>query len=474
MAGLKIPKQPLQAENFPWKLALWSYLLSYFFILLFLKSYFWDDWYVYFTFTGDGTKKLFEEYGYQPWHGFFQVEVLNSRPEIFRLITIVCFFLSGWCLFHILKTVKFLTAEQIKLITILFLVFPINSARVAMITFAYSYSFLLFFLAWYLLITKRFLVVRALSVPLFLMSFSTLSFLVFFAVPCANLLYKNLSVASPNKKRAYLSTGLLAVLSPVYWIVNRRINSLSDARLAYLTPTRLGIARGLLVLVVCLIFILWYLKLRRNNASVNSRYPIILAGVTITALGAFPYITSGRLVDVSEWMLNFVPRASDWDSRHQLVLGLGLAVTLVGLISPIDSTFKRPSFNVLIGLCVALNITYMHGYYLDSLKQDQMISAIRDSDELAESRFVMIDDTTDRFNARGRGYRSYEWDGILAKALGDSTRTVIDMGYVDCNDPLTPVPDTLLIITARNGRFESTLTRDIGIELSVESIQPCK
>jgi len=271
-----------------------------------------------------------------------------------------------------------------------------------------------------------------------------------------------------------LSTGLLAVLSPVYWIVNRRINSLSDARLAYLTPTRLGIARGLLVLVVCLIFILWYLKLRRNNASVNSRYPIILAGVTITALGAFPYITSGRLVDVSEWMLNFVPRASDWDSRHQLVLGLGLAVTLVGLISPIDSTFKRPSFNVLIGLCVALNITYMHGYYLDSLKQDQMISAIRDSDELAESRFVMIDDTTDRFNARGRGYRSYEWDGILAKALGDSTRTVIDMGYVDCNDPLTPVPDTLLIITARNGRFESTLTRDIGIELSVESIQPCK
>ncbi len=283
-----------------------------------------------------------------------------------------------------------------------------------------------------------------------------------------------MSVASPNKKRAYLSTGLLAALSPVYWVVNRRINPLSDARLAYLTPTRSGIARGLLILVVCLIFILWYLKLRRDNISVNSRYPIILAGVSLTALGAFPYITSGRLVDVSEWMLNFVPRASDWNSRHQLLLGLGLAVTLVGLIGPIDSIFKHRSINVLIGLCVALNITYMHGYYLDSLKQNQIISAIHVSDALTESWFVMINDTTDRFNARGRVYRSYEWEGILAKALGDSTRTVIDMGYVDCNDPLTPVPDTLLTITARNGRFISTLTRDIGIELSVKSIQPCK
>ena len=467
-------KQPLQAENFPWKLALSSYLLSYCFIFLFLKSYFWDDWYLYFTFSGDGTKKLLDGFGLSPWHGLLQVDVLNSRPELFRLITIVCFFLSGWCLFHILKTVKFLTAYQVKLITILFLVLPINSARVSMITFAYSYSFLFFFLAWYLLVTKRFLVVRALSVPLFLMSFSTLSFLVFFAVPCANLLYRNFSIANPNKKRAYLSTVLLAALSPVYWVVNRRIIPLSDARLAYLTPTRSGIARGLLILVVCLIFILWYLKLRRDNISVDSRYPIILAGVSLTALGAFPYITSGRLVDVSEWILNFVPRASDWDSRHQLLLGLGLAVTLVGLIGPSDSIFKRRSINILIGLCVALNITYMHGYYLDSLKQDQMISAIRDSDALTESRFVMINDTTDRFNARGRGYRSYEWDGILAKALGDSTRTAIYMGYVDCSDSLALVPDTLLTITALNGRFISTLTRDVGIELSVKSIQPCK
>jgi len=233
--------------------------------------------------------------------------------------------------------------------------------------------------------------------------------------------------------------------------------------------------KALLLLIVCAVMVFWFLKSRKGGTLEGKRYALVIAGITITALGASPYIVGGHLVDISAWMIAFVPGSSDWDSRHQLLLGLGLAVTLVGLIGPIDSIFKRRSINVLIGLCAALNITYMHGYYLDSLKQDQIISAIRDSDALTESRFVMIDDTTDRFNARGRGYRSYEWDGILAKALGDSDRTVLGgMAYVDCNDPLTPVPDTLLTITARNGRFESTLTRDIGIELSVESIQPCK
>lgn len=473
MQGSTLSKQPKQSQKFPWKLALPSYLLSYFFMLLFLKAYFWDDWYLYFTLSDAGTKKFLDEYGFLPLHGIFEVDVLNSRPELFRLITIVGFFLSGWFIFHILKTVKFLKAEQVKLITVLFLVLPINSARVAMTTTIYTSSFLFFFFAWYLLITKRLLVVRALSIPLFLLSFSTLSFITFFAVPCVHFLYMNLSDVNPKKKKAYLSTAFLAMLSPVYWVVSRHLNPPLGARLEYQTPTLLGIARGLLILIICAIFVLWYLKLRKDNVSVDSRYAIILAGVSLTALGAFPYVASGRLVDVSEWLLNFVPRASDWDSRHQLLLGLGLAITLAGIIGPFDSTFKRRSVTVFIGLCVALNMTYMHAYYLDALKQDQIISAIHDSDALRQSRVIMINDTTDRFNARGRHYRSYEWDGILTKALGDSSRSIVYMGYVNCNDPLTPVPDTILTIIARNGRFESTLTRNVGIELFVEPIQPC-
>jgi len=443
--------------------------------MLFLKSYFWDDWYTYFTLSDDGTKDYWDGFGYSPIHGFFQIDVLGSRPELFRLITLFCFFAAGWCLFHILSAVKLLHPEQVRLITILFLILPINSARVAMGQFVYSYSFFFFFLGWYLLVTKRSRLVRSLSIPLFLMSFSTLSLITFFALPCLHFLYTRLLVLNPRRVSSYLSTATLASLAPLYWIISRRINPPQGAALAYLTPQRSGIARGLLLLVSCAMLILWFVNSTKKRSREGNRYGFIVAGISITAIGAFPYVTSGRLVDISEWLLNFVPRASDWDSRHQLLLGLGFALIIVGLLGQVDSTFKRQCTTFLIGICVFWNVTNMHLYYLDSLKQDQVITALQNSNELKNARFIMFDDqTTSRFNARGREYRSYEWDGILAKAFDNDLKSAVDLGYVDCNDPLTSIPDTIITITARNGRLKTTLLRDVGVNLSVVSIQPCK
>lgn len=467
--------QLVQTHRFPWKSAFSAYGLSYCLVLLFLKSYFWDDWYTYFALSDNETKNYWDQYGYPAIHGFFQVDVLGSRPELFRLIMLVGFFVAGWCLFHILSTVKLLRPEQVRLVTILFLILPINSTRVSMGLFVYSYSFLFFFLAWYLLVTKRSLIVRSLSIPLFLLSFSTLSLITFFSIPCLHFLYTKLSVPNPRRLSAYLSTAFLASLSPLYWIISRQVNPPLGAELAYLTPRPSGTARGVLLLLCCSILILWFMKSNKKCSPEDNRYAIIVAGVTITAVGAFPYLTSGRMTDVSEWMLNFVPRASEWDSRHQLLLGLGFALIIVGFIGQVDSTFKRRCTAFLVGLFVAWNITFMHAYYLDSLKQDQLVVALQKSDGLKSSKIIMFNDqTTSRFNARGRFYYEIEWDGILAKAFGNESKSGVDMRYVDCNDPLTPIPDTILAITARNGRLKATLSRDVGIDLSVVSIQPCK
>jgi len=71
----------------------------------------------------------------------------------------------------------------------------------------------------------------------------------------------------------------------------------------------------------------------------------------------------------------------------------------------------------------------MHSYYLDSLKGEQVITALQNSNELENARFIMFDDqTTGRFNARGRNYRSYEWDGILAKAFGNDLKSAVYLG----------------------------------------------
>lgn len=460
-------------NRFPWKLALPLYALSYGVMLLFSKAYFWDDWLIYYSKSTAGTKDALQQVGYWSINGILQVDVLGRRPELFRIITIACFFFAGWCLFHILSTVKILSTEQVRLITILFLILPINSARVSMSVFVYSYSFLFFYLAWYLLVTKHSRFVWLLSIPLFLLSFNTVALIAFFVVPCAHLLYMKLSVPTANKRVAYVSSALFATLAPLYWIIDRRYNPPQGAYLTMYTPQKLGMLRALLLLFACAGLIFWYWKSHKGGTSESKRYAIIVAGITITVIGASPYIVGGHLVDISDWLIAFVPRSSEWDSRHQLLLGLGLSVTIAGVVGSIDSTFKRQGLAVFFGLCVLWNATYMQSYYLDALKQDQIIVALRKSDELKNSRIVMIDDSTERFNARGRFYRSYEWEGILSKALGENSISVISgKSYIDCRDPL--IPDTLLTITARNGRLESTVSRDIGIELFVESIQPCK
>ena len=177
-------------NRFPWKISLILYVCSYGLMLTFLDSYFWDDWKVYASLTKSEISQQFWDAGYMSDRSFFESEILGNRPELFRILTLICYFFSGWCLFYILSTLKFLTSQQVKIITLLFLVLPINSARVAMIDFAYAWALLLFYLSWYLMATKETLITKLVAVALLVLSFgSTPALLVFMALPCAHRLY---------------------------------------------------------------------------------------------------------------------------------------------------------------------------------------------------------------------------------------------------------------------------------------------
>jgi hypothetical protein len=99
-----------------------------------------------------------------------------------------------------------------------------------------------------------------------------------------------------------------------------------------------------------------------------------------------------------------------------LLLGLGFAVLVVGVIGDSSSILARHFRLFFLGICVVLNLTFMQGYFLDSLKQKEFIAEIRDYKVLAKSKVLMIDDQAIRFNARGRGIRNYEWDAMLSVA----------------------------------------------------------
>ena len=369
-----------RTEKFPWKLGLILYSLSYLPMMLFAKAYFWDDWLVYKP-SDDEIRNLLKFVGNTPVRAWIEIGVLDASPMLFRIVTILCYFAAGWFVFQILSRVTFISPSNVRIATLLFLIFPINSARVAMINFSYSVSLLVFYAGWYLLVSKNLSAWRLLSVPLFLISFEVKSPIIFFVIPCCHLGYQLYLESSVKKKYAALIPIALLSLAPLYYIIDNQINPPLGKYAAMYTPQKLGILRALVLLLICAVLGVWLLWKHRTNLGSAKRQLLIVLAIVVTSVGATPYIVGGHLVDTSAWILNFVPTASDWNSRHQLLLGLGLSLLICGVIGDLDSRFKRQSLKALFGFCVVWNLTYMQGYYLDSLKQNEVIAAIRQSND---------------------------------------------------------------------------------------------
>ena len=122
-------------------------------------------------------------------------------------------------------------------------------------------------------------------------------------------------------------------------------------------------------------------------------------------------------------------------------------------------------------ISVILNFTFSQEYYLDSLKQKEVMEQFSQLDELKMNSSLMISDEAYRFNARGRVLRSYEWAAMLAKSVpGDQEFVVEPTRFVRCDEFK---PSLILTVIATNGRLESLLTRKLGIQVRVEKISPC-
>ena len=457
--------------RFPWRVGGALYVAAFGLQFVFLRAYFWDDWVYYAYRTKNETTDFFSSFGFVPLHGLIQVDLLNRNPAAFHLLTFLFFFLAGVLVFKILRTIVYLSAQQTRMITLFLLVLPINSARVSMMVFMYSYSLLFFLIGWYLLTCTQAKLLRLSSTLFFLASFSTLSLLPFFLLPVTHL-YIQLRKHSVDL-RAMSTCFILALIAPTYWYLSRTILAPdSSARLNYLTPTFSGICRAFVLMTLLLIGVRWSL-LQKSDANVDFRRQVLWFGLFTIGCGAFAYVTSGRLVDLSEWMLNFVPRESDWDSRHQLLLGLGLSVVIVGLLGPLNTSFKRSAATFCLLLCVSLNVLFMQSYYLDSLKQKEILQLFQLSSEINESKVIMIEDNATVFNARGRVVRSYEWEGMLRSLFGNDGKKVVGSSFIDCGAPGSIIPDTRAIISATNGRMRAMLTRSIGLQMSVTEIEPC-
>ncbi len=446
------------------------YSISFGLIFLFAGSFFWDDWLNYFDRESSEVRGSLAFSGFNPLRLIFEGALIEVLPSGLQLGSFCCFVIAAVSLARILKYIPFLTNTESQALFLLFLLLPVNSARASMTIFMYSFSYASFFAGWWLFMMHRKWWTLIMSSVLFLLSFDTASFMLFMVVPLGvALLSKKFSL---ENILSWLKKNLVFILLPIaYWFVEPRLNPTLDAtRLAYWTPTIGGVSRALLLGVsICVPFLVFAIRFNWRYNTHRSGIQVAV-GLFITWLGMFPYMALGHFPNLNALLIGFVPGASDWDSRHQLLMPLGLGLVIVGVLNFLNPARLWAGVLVVCGLSTVLNLTFSQEYYLDSIKTQRIIEAFRSNPDVKEFDMALIDDQALRFNARGRAIRSYEWDYMLKAANPGLQQTTDVLRYVDCN---VMDPDAIIVIQASNGKLETLLTRNPGITVSVQKISVC-
>lgn len=460
--------------RFPWKVASVLYGISFGPQFLTAKNLFWDDWYLINPISGKIAKTHYEGSGRAPWSNFFESEILHSSPVFFRIVTFLAFFASAYLLFKTLFKSSLLTRNQIVATTLIFLLVPVNSARIALITNAYSVSYLFFFLGFYLVSLQKSWFVHLLGSASLFICFNSIGFIPFSIIPVLYIYMINRQEGAKLTVQQWMRILLVAATPIIYLICRNFFWPPTSGYATMYTPQKLGLIRGLLFVFVCTVPLAYGLFIAKWQRFETSKY-LISIGLFTLSIGAFPYMVGGHLVDISDWLIAFIPNFSDWNSRHQLLLPLGIALMVVGAHKFHSTNPLRwnssPIFSAIIIFCIVLNITFAQEYFLDGKKQDAIMAELVSNKDLRDSSSILIDDSAVRFNARGRLIRSYEWEAMLEKAFGDSSRKVSYLQYVNCAEFQ---PDAILHINSPNGRLESTLRRNVTVDISVEKINPCE
>ncbi|OHD65756.1 MAG: hypothetical protein A2096_08225 [Spirochaetes bacterium GWF1_41_5] len=421
---------------------------SAFFLMPLNPGAFWDDW-SFINIPFSVANREFQTNG-NIWFGYFIRLITIGRDYLVsaRIVIFILYFVSVWFVYQILKSLKFLEKNEILILAVLFAVFPVNSMRINVIPCSgYALSHACFWTGFYLYsrsIQNNSIISRCLSPLLFLISFSTNSFLFFFAVFIFYIIIqKNLLRQRPQ---IWLKTACrhidYAVIVMVFWVIKMRFlqpalwnkGAYNDIYLSKILGSPVNIPYAFyksffqvldlslsgVSFFMALAFALFIAAILGNRLIIekkNSLLPGIAFGIIILTAGLFPYLAVGK-----------IPQNYDALSRHQLLVPLGAAVLLYYSTRLAADLFfltrGTQSFiiSMLISLCIFSNINYYRGYLHEYFKQLSISMQITGNKTIQNNVSFLIDDYTTDLNVQRRGWRFYEYCGILKKVFGDDRR----------------------------------------------------
>lgn len=405
------------------------YTLVYGYMLLIPGAVFWDDW-VLFGASHETIARMFEQASASRAITYLHFLLLGLGMWSYKALTFGLWFAMGLLLSRILARNSLFTDGARVAIVLLFLVLPLNAARVAAINFPYTLCMFLFVLAWHQMERRRILALAS-----FALSFLTASLLVFYALPILDAAYRGGHLASLRAAWRFALRRLDFLLLPFAYYAYHLATFApkepysgynSNYSLANLLPAMKAQSLDMpeflrlldpLALLVLLPLVWWLLARGAAAVRTDVKQPLrrmaawLTLGLLAFVLGAFPY-----------WIIGKPPTFMEWSSRHQLLLPLGVAMVLVSFAWVLPGRARIEALALAVAASLSFGVTNAYAFLVDAHKQRALMDLIaRDPAIRGASVVVFVDKAAD-LNAIRRSYRFYEWNGMMAQALGDETR----------------------------------------------------
>lgn len=400
----------------------------------------------------------------RPLMGYFLNTVLSGGGQVFpRLVTFSAYLAAGLCFWGVLWSIRAIPAPERWLLVAVFMVYPVDTGRVAMIRSYSASCYAAFFCGFWLLsyyMDRRHIALRLLALIAFWWSFWINSFLVLYGLPLLYIIYRSrqsMGTIGGAAKTAvryldFICLPLLfwglqkTVFAPHGLYANYNVNRFDSfsKMLGYLaeivytldgsllqvlqyvfTPPGMWYPVFIVLIAAVLVFLL---RGRLAELDYQHRADLLLfcGGWFFLAAALFPYYYVGKL-----------PTETDWASRFSQLTPLGVAfilfygLKLVGRICRLPARRTGVLILILVAALVGANTKSYFEYWNDWYKARSIIREVRQQDCFRDSRSYLFRDNARDHNAKYRYLRWYEMTGLLKLAFNEETRCAYYLDFYE-------------------------------------------
>lgn len=515
-------KYLLTPENFSTTVSLravfvgliFTFSLTHFWILLSFNALYWDDWSL-LTSVPFYVSKLFQFTGFDLL-GTFHVWFAPFGVGAYKILTLVCIGFTSAFVFLVVRNYDPSTL-QAGCVTALFIVAPLNTAKIAAINVPGTLFATVFFLAWVLLLRdlrRPSLLQRLCVLALFSVAFYFPSSLAFFALPAMSIAWHafrsndnwSQRLGMLLRRADFLALPFIqfaifrlfffkphASISNEYQRFGIRSSRLQEAVDRFQTDFLLDMPWAVKIVLVALPFLILLRFIKRppvQEIQTLRRADIwMFSGLSACFFALLPYLAVGRL-----------PVFSDWNSRYHLFLPLGFALICWSMSRYIAAYTQRKwlgicTYALILVLSAGFSVRSYFEYADDWRKQRQLLMELRKIPFINPSSNIVFVDSVSYAKRRILRYNEYTqmmmrsqpgWHGIAlsstqlkSEGAGSLKKYIDNLGgfeNIQADPRLFSLSsqwrwsDTCVILTISelNGLVQVTRTEELNTV-----IQPC-